>query len=106
MIHDNVKVGYYSQDSGNSVGNKANVFHTFSVTKIFEPLQMEATVRINNIFVKPSSDRTTYAPIGSFRNVSAFDWYGVAFSLVKRFGNQKVKDNTKTNVEKSEGGAK
>lgn len=105
-INLNAWVGYYSQDSGNSVGNKANVFHTFSVTKIFEPLQMEATVRINNIFVKPSSDRTTYAPIGSFRNVSAFDWYGVAFSLVKRFGNQKVKDNTKTNVEKSEGGAK
>ena len=103
-INLNAWVGYYSQDSGNSVGNKANVFHTFSVTKIFEPLQMEATVRINNIFVKPSSDRTTYAPIGSFRNVSAFDWYGVAFSLVKRFGNQKVKDNTKTNVEKSEGG--
>lgn len=105
-INLNAWVGVYSQNSGNSVGNKDNIFHTFSVTKIFEPLQLEATLRFNNIFLKPGSDRTTYAPIGTFRNISAFDWYGVGFSLVKRFGNQKVKENTKTNVEKDGGGAK
>ena len=105
-INLNAWVGVYSQNSGNSVGNKDNIFHTFSATKIFEPLQLEATLRLNNIFLKPSSDRTTFAPIGTFRSISTFDWYGVSFSLVKRFGNQKVKENTKTNVEKDGGGAK
>jgi hypothetical protein len=30
------------------------------------------------------------------------DWYGASISFVKRFGNQKVKENTKTDAEKAE----
>ena len=34
------------------------------------------------------------------------DWYGFSLTFIKRFGNQKVKENTKTNVEKDSGGSK
>ncbi|QOW09858.1 TonB-dependent receptor [Kaistella flava (ex Peng et al. 2021)] len=105
-INLNAWVGVYSQNGGNSVSNKQNIFHSLSATKIFTPLQMEATVRLNNFLFKPNFDSTTYAPIGQFRYNFASDWYGISFSLVKRFGNQKVKENTKTNVEKDSGGAK
>lgn len=105
-INLNAWVGVYSQSNGNSVSNGQNVFHNVSATKIFPLLQMEATVRLNNFIVKPNFDNTTYTPIGQFRNNYASDWYGVSFSLVKRFGNQKVKENTKTNIEKDSGGAK
>ncbi len=105
-INLNAWAGYFSQNYGNSLGNKNNIFHNISVTKIFEPLQLEATIRLNNIFIKPSFDTTTYAPIGTFRNISDYDMQSISFSLVKRFGNQKVKENTKTNVEKDSGGAK
>ena len=105
-INVNAWVGIYSQNSGNSIGNRDNVYHSLSITKIFEPLQMEASVRLNNIFLKPTSDVTTFAPIGTFRSISTYDWYGIGFSLVKRFGNQKVKENSKTDVEKEGGGGK
>ena len=105
-ININAWVGVYSQNNGNSVGNRNNIYHSFSVTKIFEPLQMEASLRFNNISLKPSSDVTTFTPIGTFKNVSTYDWYGIGISLVKRFGNQKVKENSKTNVEKENGGGK
>lgn len=105
-INLNGWVGVFTQNNGNSLGNKTNIFHTISATKIFPKLEMEATLRLNNIFSKPSFDSTTYAPIGTFRTASVFDWYGVSLSLVKRFGNQKVKENTKTNVEKDSGGSK
>jgi len=105
-ININAWVGVYSQNSGNSVGNRDNIYHSLSVTKIFEPLEMEISLRLNNVFLKPSSDVTTFAPIGTFRNISTYDWYGIGFSLVKRFGNQKVKENSKTDVEKEGGGGK
>jgi len=105
-INLNAWVGVYSQNNGNFVSNGQNVFHNLSATKIFPGLEMEATLRLNNFIVKPNFDNTTYTPIGQFRNNFASDWYGVSFSLVKRFGNQKVKENTKTNVEKDSGGAK
>lgn len=105
-INLNAWVGVYSQNNGNFVSNGQNVFHNLSATKIFPALEMEATVRLNNFIVKPNFDNTTYTPIGQFRNNFASDWYGVSFSLVKRFGNQKVKENMKTNVEKDSGGAK
>lgn len=105
-ININAWVGVYSQNSGNTVGNKNNIYHSMSITKIFEPLEMEVSLRLNNIFLKPSSDVTTFAPIGTFKNLSTYDWYGIGFSLVKRFGNQKVKENSKTNVEKESGGGK
>ena len=105
-ININAWIGVYSQNSGNTIGNKDNIYHSLSVTKIFEPLQMEVSLRLNNIFVKPSSDVTTFAPIGTFRSASTYDWYGIGFSLVKRFRNQKVKENSKTNVEKESGGGK
>lgn len=105
-INLNAWVGVYSQNNGNFVSNGQNVFHNLSATKIFPALEMEATVRLNNFIVKPNFDNTTYTPIGQFRNNFASDWYGVSLSLVKRFGNQKVKENTKINVEKDNGGAK
>lgn len=105
-INLNGWVGVYTQNNGNTNGNGTNVYHTLSATKIFPLLEMEATVRLNNIFMKPSFDGTTYAQVGTFRSIGKFDWYGVSLSLVKRFGNQKVKENSKTNVEKDSGGAK
>lgn len=105
-INLNGWVGLHSQNWGNSMGNKMNVFHSFGATKIFPKTQMEAGIRFNNIFQRPGNDITTYSPIGTFKSVNKWDWYGVNLSFVKRFGNQKVKENTKTNVEKESGSAK
>jgi len=105
-INLNGWVGLHSQNWGNSMGNKINVFHSFGATKIFPKTQMEAGIRFNNIFQRPGNDFITYSPIGTFRSVNKWDWYGVNLSFVKRFGNQKVKENTKTNVEKESGSAK
>lgn len=105
-INLNGWVGVHSQNWGNSVGNKMNVFHSIGATKIFPKTQMEAGIRLNNIFQRPGADYVTYSPIGSFRSISQWDWYGLNLSFVKRFGNQKVKENTKTNVEKESGGGK
>lgn len=105
-INLNGWVGLHSQNWGNNVGNKMNVFHSFGATKLFPGTQMEAGIRFNNIFQRPGNDFVSYSPIGTFRNVNKWDWYGVSFSFVKRFGNQKVKDSTKTNVEKESGGGK
>lgn len=105
-INLNGWVGLHSQNWGNSMGNKMNLFHSFGATKIFPKTQMEAGIRFNNIFQRPGNDITTYSPIGTFRSVNKWDWYGVNLSFVKRFGNQKVKENTKTNVEKESGSAK
>ena len=49
---------------------------------------------------------TTYSQIGTVRNYNKWDWYGFSLTFVKRFGNQKVKENTKTDVEKNSGGGK
>lgn len=104
-INLNGWMGLHSGNYGNRMGTM-NFFHNFGITKIFPATQMEAGLRFNNIFKKPGNDSTTYTPIGTFRNVSTWDWYGVTFSFVKRFGNQKVKDSSKTNVEKESGGGK
>lgn len=105
-INLNAWIGYQQQNNGNTLANKSNIFHTISATKIFPKLEMEATVRLNNIFLKPGFDGTTYTPIGTFRSSNIWNWYGFSFSLVKRFGNQKVKANSKTDVEKESGGGK
>lgn len=105
-INLNGWVGVYSQNWGNSVGNKMNVFHSIGATKIFPKTQMEAGIRLNNIFRRPGNDFVSYSPIGAFKNVGKWDWYGLNVSFVKRFGNQKVKESTKQNVEKESGGGK
>ena len=56
--------------------------------------------------MKPVFDQTTYSQVGTFHTISRSDWYGASFTLVKRFGNQKVKENSKVNAEKNEGGGK
>lgn len=105
-ININAWAGYFSQDSGNVLGNKRNLFHTLSVTKIFNDTGMEVSLQLNNIFSKPNYDVTSFSPIGTFRTSEVWDWYGASLTLVKRFGNQKVKENTKTDVEKESGGKK
>lgn len=95
-----------NQNNGNSTTNKANVFHNISVTKIFPKTQMEVSLQLMNIFQRPNYDATTYNQQGYVRNASKWDWYGASISFVKRFGNQKVKENTKTDVEKNGGGGK
>lgn len=95
-----------NQNNGNSTTNKANVFHNISATKIFPKTQMEVSLQLMNIFQRPNYDATTYTQGGTFRNASKWDWYGASISFVKRFGNQKVKENTKTDVEKNGGGGK
>jgi hypothetical protein len=95
-----------NQNNGNSTTNKANVFHNISATKIFPKTQMEVSLQLMNIFQRPNYDATTFVQGGTFRNASKWDWYGASISFVKRFGNQKVKENTKTDVEKNGGGGK
>ncbi len=95
-----------NQNYGNSVANQYNFFHNISVTKIFPVSQIETSLQLMNIFKRPSMDTTTFSPIGSFQNTNKWDWYGFSLTFVKRFGNQKVKENTKTDVEKNSGGSK
>ena len=95
-----------NQNNGNSTTNKPNIFHNISATKIFPKSQMEVSLQLMNIFQRPNYDATTYVQGGTFRNTSKWDWYGASISFVKRFGNQKVKENTKTDVEKNGGGGK
>lgn len=95
-----------NQNNGNSYANNTNVFHNISVTKIFPKTQMELSMQLMNIFKRPYGDNTTYSQDGTFRDYSKWDWYGVSLTFVKRFGNQKVKENTKTDVEKNSGGGK
>lgn len=105
-ININGWFGLFSQNYGNSYGNQMNFFHNISVTKIFPKTQMEASLQMYNIFQRPVFDITTYTPLGTFRNSTKGDWYGFSLTFIKRFGNQKVKENTKTNVEKDSGGSK
>lgn len=105
-INLNAWVGVYTQNYGNNYGNNVNVFHTISVTKIFPKTNMEASMQLNNIFMRPNFDITTYSPLGTFRTNSRSDWHGISLTFIKRFGNQKVKENTKTDLEKNEGGGK
>lgn len=95
-----------NQNNGNSIANKTNVFHNISATKIFPKTQLEFSLQLMNIFARPMFDSTTFSPTGSQRNSTRSDWYGASFSIVKRFGNQKVKENTKTDVEKNSSGGK
>ncbi|MCW3161656.1 outer membrane beta-barrel protein [Chryseobacterium oryctis] len=110
LFNKNINVSAWvevsNQSNGNSYANKTNVFHNISVTKIFPKTQMEASLQLMNIFKRPNFDSTTFSPEGTFRNSTRSDWYGFALTFVKRFGNQKVKGNTKTDVEKSGGGEK
>ena len=105
-INLNAWVGVYNQNNGNSFANRAMVYHNFSATKIFPKLQLETSLNFNNIFMAPNYDSTTFTEIGTFRNSNIWDGRGVTLTLVKRFGNQKVKENSKTNVEKDSGGSK
>lgn len=95
-----------NQNNGNSYANRTNVFHNISATKIFPKTQMEISLQLMNIFSRPNFDTTTFTPTGTFRNSTKSDWYGMSLTFVKRFGNQKVKENTKTDAEKSGGGGK
>ena len=105
-INVNGWFGLFTQNYGNSYGNQMNFFHNISVTKIFPITQMEASLQLFNPIKRPVFDVTTYAPVGTFRNSMKADWYGFSLTFIKRFGNQKVKENTKTNVEKDGGGSK
>jgi len=95
-----------NQNNGNSTTNKPNIFHNISATKIFPKTQMEVSLQLMNIFQRPNYDATSYVQGGYVRSTSKWDWYGASISFVKRFGNQKVKENTKTDVEKSGGSGK
>lgn len=95
-----------NQNNGNSYANKTNIFHNISATKLFPKTQMEVSLQLMNIFSRPVFDNTSYSQQGTIRNSTRSDWYGFSLSFVKRFGNQKVKGNTKTDVEKNSGGGK
>ena len=95
-----------NQNNGNSYANRTNVFHNISATKIFPKTQMEISLQLMNIFQRPNFDSTTFSQTGTFRNSVKSDWYGFSLTFVKRFGNQKVKENSKTDVEKNGGGGK
>jgi hypothetical protein len=67
---------------------------------------MELSLQLMNIFSRPNFDSTTFSQVGTTRSSTRSDWYGFSLTFVKRFGNQKVKGNTKTDVEKNGGGGK
>lgn len=98
--------GVYTQNGGNMQGNNTNFYQNIGITKIFTELGMEASLQLNNIFAKPVFDQTTFSQIGTMRSHYVSDWHGFSLTFIKRFGNQKVKENTKTDVEKNQGGAK
>lgn len=110
LFNKNINLGAWfsvdNQNSGNSIANKTNFFHNISVTKIFPASQIETSLQLMNIFKRPNMNTTTYSQIGTFQNSNRWDWYGFSLTFVKRFGNQKVKENTKKDVEKNEGGGK
>ena len=110
LFNKNINISAWMQISkdnqGNLMGNTTNVFHNLSITKVFDKLGLETSLQLNNIFQRPVFDRTTYSQIGTFRSINKIDWYGGAITITKRFGNQKVKENTKTDVEKNQGGGK
>ncbi|MGG7438610.1 outer membrane beta-barrel protein [Chryseobacterium arthrosphaerae] len=99
-INLSASVNVFNQNYGNSLANTTNVFHNISATKIFPKTQMEVSLQLMNIFKRPVFDNTMYSETGTFRSEMRADWYGFSLSFVKRFGNQKVKENTKTEVEK------
>lgn len=105
-ININAWIGIFNQHSGNSFANNTMLFHNISATKIFPKSQIETSLRLSNIFMSPKFDRTTFTEIGSFRNSNIWDARGISLTFVKRFGNQKVKENSKTTVEKDSGGSK
>lgn len=105
-INLNAWVGVFNQNFGNSSANNVMVNHNFSATKIFPKLELEASLNFNNIFMNPNFDITTFSEVGTFRSANIWDGRGVSLTIVKRFGNQKVKENTKTNVEKDNPGSK
>lgn len=105
-INLNAWVEVANQNNGNSITNRANIFHTISATKIFPKTQMELSLQLSNIFQRPNYNATSYSQAGYLQSVQKWDWYGVSLSFVKRFGNQKVKENSKTDVEKGDGGGK
>lgn len=105
-ININGWVNVFTQNNGNTYGEKVSVFHSISITKLFPENQMEASLRLNNIFKRPGFTGTTYGSIGTVWQSSKWDWYGVSLTFIKRFGNQKVKENSKTDVEKESGGGK
>lgn len=105
-ININAWAGVFTQNYGNSYANNTNVYHTISITKLFPKTEMEASISFNNIFQKPNYDNTVYSPIGTFRTSSKWDFHGISLTFIKRFGNQKVKENTKTSVEKENTGSK
>lgn len=110
LFNKNINVSAWvevsNQNNGNSVANRTNIFHNISATKIFPKTQMEFSLQLMNIFGRPNFDSTRFSETSSRRSSTRSDWHGFALTFVKRFGNQKVKENTKTDVEKNSGGGK
>ena len=103
-INVNAFLSISTQNRGNTLANTPSIFHNLSITKIFTDSGIETTLRLVNPFSKLKFDTTTYAPIGTFRNHTELDYHGISITLVKRFGNQKVKESSKTDVEKESSG--
>ncbi|MCX8525632.1 outer membrane beta-barrel family protein [Chryseobacterium formosus] len=110
LFNKNINVSAWvevsNQNNGNSVANRTNIFHNISATKIFPKTQMEFSLQLMNIFGRPNFDSTRFSETSSRRSSTRSDWHGFALTFVKRFGNQKVRENTKTDVEKNSGGGK
>ena len=105
-INVSLFVGAYQNNQGNMVANRTNIYDNISITKIFSSVGMEASIQANNVFQKPVFDVTRYSQMGVFKTFNKSDFRGISFTLTKRFGNQKVKENSKTDVEKNQGGGK
>lgn len=100
-LNFNAWVSYNSPNNfGNIIANNSNFYNVFSFTKIFKAIEMDAKIEFSNIFAQPHWDNSTYSTIGVFDHDQIGDWRGVSLSIVKRFGNQKIKATSKTEGDK------
>lgn len=100
-INFNAYVGYRSPSAwGNSITNVHNVFHSFSITKVFDKIGLDIKAEANNFLRRINWNSTTYTSIGTFRNDFSPDMTNFKISIVKRFGNQKTKGTSKTETDK------
>jgi ferric enterobactin receptor len=108
-INFNAHVGYRSPSAwGNSITNVHNIFHSFSVIKVFDKIGLDIKMETNNFFRRMEFDLTAYTSLGTFRNIESPDMTNFKISIVKRFGNQKAKgvSKTETDKERLSGGGK
>jgi hypothetical protein len=93
---------YFSYRTSYYLANKFNntlMYNTFDVSKNYKDFKFK--IGIIDPFNLINNEYTTYSNTGIFNTNGDYNQRGVAFSIVKTFGNEKTK---KTNVDKTDKG--